>query len=246
VCCQVGFRICSAIHGLHQAGIVHGDIKPRNIVRDGVNFWKLIDLDMAFRWRCVSCPIHYTLRPNVPSLALLSRRCNIVTLLCSQVGSLDGAGQPRQVSAESVSSQDLPGFIDKRFALAPRDKCLASTAYQCPEIIAYARASDEDEHGALQVAENQLATPLRIDIWSFAVTLYEIATGLSLFEHQCVTAARPTRRPCLHVVSDAPKCTALTQCDAAFRYDRATEESEDKLMTWTGLSHAHIKTIEAM
>ena len=39
----------TAIANLHQDGIIHSDITPRNIVRTAANSWKLIDLDKAFR-----------------------------------------------------------------------------------------------------------------------------------------------------------------------------------------------------
>lgn len=45
------FRIGKAIHGLHFDVVVHGDVKPRNIVREGGSDFKMIDLDMAFSVR---------------------------------------------------------------------------------------------------------------------------------------------------------------------------------------------------
>ena len=39
-------RLAEALIALHSAGVVHGDVKPRNIMRVGAHF-KLIDFDAA-------------------------------------------------------------------------------------------------------------------------------------------------------------------------------------------------------
>lgn len=128
---QVGFRIASAIHGLHLAGVVHGDIKPRNIVRSQGNEFRVIDLDMSFSVR------------------------------------LPAEGQDR---SKTVS-----------YDLASPKRIRNSSAYCCPELFRQVTSSEQNGLASIQEV---LQSPYRIDVWSFGVTLFEIATGLALFECQ--------------------------------------------------------------
>ena len=53
-CADILAQVANAITTLHQCGVVHGDVKPRNVVRiNGV--WKLIDMDAA---TAVGAPIN--------------------------------------------------------------------------------------------------------------------------------------------------------------------------------------------
>lgn len=103
-------------------------------------------------------------------------------------------GAPGQQSSFSVRSGDSDLFemisIDgPRLNLASPDKVWGSSAYQCPELLAYAQAAQSND--ALLAVDELLSTAFRIDFWSFGATLYEIATGLPLFEHQCATLLPP-------------------------------------------------------
>jgi serine/threonine protein kinase len=153
---QVGFRIGTAINGLHSVGVVHGDIKPRNVVREGANDWKLIDLDMSFNWG-------RRVRKHDSKSAIV----------------FTGDTPPSPTPSEI---EDTP----KHFNLATRDKIRASTAYSCPELVRYVEhpPARHDPTGGQEAVEDALNTACRIDIWSFGVLMYEVATGLTLFEHQ--------------------------------------------------------------
>ena len=153
---QVGFRIGTAINGLHSVGVVHGDIKPRNVVREGANDWKLIDLDMSFNWG-------HGMRKHESNSALV----------------FNGETAP---SPTPSMEEEAPTHFD----LASRDKILASTAYSCPELVRYVEhpPAQHDPSGGQQAVEDALNTACRIDIWSFGVLMFEVATGLALFEHQ--------------------------------------------------------------
>lgn len=48
-------QIGNAINALHRDGIIHGDVKPRNVVRMDENQFMLIDLDMAIRGSDADC-----------------------------------------------------------------------------------------------------------------------------------------------------------------------------------------------
>ena len=43
------YQVAQALHHLHQRGVLHGDVKPLNIVRTSTRVYKLIDLDAAAR-----------------------------------------------------------------------------------------------------------------------------------------------------------------------------------------------------
>jgi serine/threonine protein kinase len=143
LCCrvlQVALRIATAIHGVHLVGVVHGDVKPRNIVRSGSNDFRLIDLDMSF------------------AVQIMATTAN---------------------SPSDHASGQVPSA--RTFDLAPKGKIRASSAYCCPELIRYVASESER---ARETTEAALGSPFRIDVWSFGATLYEIATGLALFENQ--------------------------------------------------------------
>ena len=157
---QVGFRIGTAIQGLHSVGVVHGDIKPRNVVREGANDWKLIDLDMSFNWG------RPQISPQNSSSSLVFKDAKPV----------------KPASPTPSEENELPMHFD----LASREKIRGSTAYSCPELVRYVEQppSRNDPTSGRLAVEEALATAFRIDIWSFGVLLYEVATGLALFEHQ--------------------------------------------------------------
>jgi len=157
---QVGSRICAAIHGLHQMGVVHGDLKPRNIVREGANTWKLIDLDMSFPWR------------------------REMAIGPGRVSSHRDHANNSQLGCAGSRSSTTPLPVTEHFDLASTVKLKRSTAYQCPELLSYAYAAVDELDQAATDVEKCLATPLRIDIWSFGAIMYEIASGLPLCENQ--------------------------------------------------------------
>jgi len=120
---QAATKVARAIKSLHSAGLVHGDVKPKNIVRFGRDL-RLIDFDMTFRL------------------------------------------------AES-------GVVPH----ADKTKLSGSTAYAAPELIQW-MVSQDDAGWTLQTSPTEnLSTPGGVDTWSFAVTLYEMATSVPLFEH---------------------------------------------------------------
>ncbi|KAK3243426.1 hypothetical protein CYMTET_42920 [Cymbomonas tetramitiformis] len=68
--------IFTALAFMHKKGIVHGDVKPANVVRIG-DVWKVIDLANAQRVDRSPSSMHYTLRyaaPEVVNLAMQGKR----------------------------------------------------------------------------------------------------------------------------------------------------------------------------
>ena len=67
---------------------------------------------------------------------------------------------------------------------ADKTKLSGSTAYASPELIRWMHG--QEQAGWPVSAESllaELSTPFAVDLWSLAVTLYEMVTGVSLFTH---------------------------------------------------------------
>jgi hypothetical protein len=122
-------KIAVAIDNLHQAGIAHSDIKPRNIVRTKGGAFRLIDFDMAF---CTAAAV---------------------------AGGGGGAGL-------------LPA------AHASASKIRRSNAFAAPELVRWAEAAAAVPSAAALAVPH----PVRLDIFSFGVTLYTMVAGAPLFE----------------------------------------------------------------
>jgi serine/threonine protein kinase len=122
-------KILNMIQELHKAGVVHGDVKPKNVVRVDRTLM-LIDLDMSIK-----------------------------------VGSLEPV------------------------AHADKEKFSGSTAYASPELHRwmaqniYLQSLDDTYAGDESSPLDKLVTPYQIDLWSFAVTMYEMASGSPLFQN---------------------------------------------------------------
>lgn len=121
---QSSRKVLNLIQDLHSEGIVHGDVKPKNIVRVD-RALMLIDLDMSI-----------TVESSAPA------------------------------------------------AHADPEKFGGSTAYAAPELHQWMAEQRgwgfvSDGGGPL----DKLASPQQVDLWGFAVTLYEMATGSPLFQN---------------------------------------------------------------
>ena len=120
---QSSRKVLDLIQVLHNAGVVHGDVKPKNLVRVTRKI-RLIDLDMAF----------------------------------------------------VVASGVLPAHADP-------EKFDGSTAYAAPEIHKWMARTSAGSKTETESPLDMLETPHQVDLWSFGVTLYEMVTGLPLFQN---------------------------------------------------------------
>jgi hypothetical protein len=108
-----------------KVGIVHADIKPRNIIRIDRDL-RLFDLDSAIR------------------------------------AETNGAHD-----AQPITLSKLGG----------------STAYAAPELIRWLATPERKPNRFHALPLNMFKTPQQIDLWSFGVSLYEMAVGSPLLQH---------------------------------------------------------------
>lgn len=131
---QSGRKVLNLIQNLHNKGVVHGDVKPKNVVRVD-RALMLIDLDMAI----------------------------------------------------TIGSSDPPAHANK-------EKFSGSTAYAAPELHRWMSEHEATvDAGTFDGSSpvDTLSSPQQIDLWSFAVTLYEMATGSPLFQNSYDRATAP-------------------------------------------------------
>jgi serine/threonine protein kinase len=127
---QSSRKVLNLIQDLHNSGVVHGDVKPKNVVRVDRTLM-LIDLDMSI----------------------------------------------------TVGSSEPPAHSNP-------EKFSGSTAYAAPELHQW--MAEQEANGFVDDGSSpldKLAAPQQIDLWSFAVTLYEMATGSPLFQNSYDRAA---------------------------------------------------------
>lgn len=129
-------KIARGLEALHQIHVVHGDVKPRNIVRSNEGAFKLIDFDMAFR-------------------------------------------VDKNLAALSIKYSDYHAIADK---------LVSTSAYVSPELVSWS-----DSIIASQPQERPDSPPpipittakhgFKVDIWSYGVLLFELATGTPLLKN---------------------------------------------------------------
>jgi len=120
---RAGKNLLELIDSLHKVGVVHGDVKPKNVVRVDREL-RLIDLDMAVTQGSALMPAH----------------------------------------ADPI-------------------KLGGSTAYAAPELLRWISSHPDGRFEGADSPFCNLKCTEQVDLWSFGVTMYEMATGAALFNN---------------------------------------------------------------
>ena len=157
---RLGAQLACAIKELHDCGVVHGDVTPFNIARYGKDL-AILDFDMGF---------------NVSKFASTSTSATSTSATSTAVAS-EKPGGPRYTDIARVET---------------------NTAYSAPEVVRWMentklrRALNEGPMASKQTdappPTDNLKSPMQIDLWSFGLVLYEIASGRAMFDHVLGTA----------------------------------------------------------
>jgi serine/threonine protein kinase len=170
---EISTKFLNLIDALHEHGVIHGDIKPKNIVRMADGNIKLIDLNMAIIGG-ESGPISHqdpeklckTTAYAAPDLyqwmvkhkpAMDAANAAAIIRRAASHSAHDGAGGNAGGEVEAVVHNDTSTVVNEATVVV------------------------DTVGGTSPLAE--LATPQQIDLWAFAATLYEMATGSAVFEN---------------------------------------------------------------
>jgi serine/threonine protein kinase len=161
-------QLAQAVQHLHNNGIIHGDIKPRNAVRID-DFWKLIDLEGG---AAVGSPVGlkqstgYSTPPELARIVFrpVTNRENLIF----QIANLET--ELRMIQSNSGSNQQAIVLIQKQVELRHLEL----------------KHVDELERNGMNTVERRYQRWLdkaepTFDIWGFGVTLYLLSTGQELF-----------------------------------------------------------------
>ena len=152
---KIAFDVAKALGHMHEQGFVHGDIKPRNVVRVGES-WKLIDLDASVKIG-VEIGRKYSTGYAPPEF--------IQQLVLDQVNSEGSETIEHKIARcqESLKTHLANGDFDAVHDLSIRLKALKTA---------------NDENG---ISKQALLAHPSFDLWSFGVLLFELFTGTDLF-----------------------------------------------------------------
>ena len=161
-------QLARAVQHLHQNGIIHGDVKPRNAVRID-DFWKLIDLDGG---AAIGHPVglkQSTGYSTPPELArILFRPVTSRENLIFQITNLET--ELRMIQSNSGNNQQAITLIQRQIELRHLEL----------------KHVDELERNGMDTVERRYQRWLdraepTFDIWGYGVMLYLLCTGQELF-----------------------------------------------------------------
>jgi len=224
---RVANKIGACIAQLHESGICHGDIKPRNVVRSaGTRAFRLIDFDMSY------APAGNSQLPQLHPTAekINSTSAFAAPELLRWSNAALGAPNPRTVGDRvRVRGYNCAGTLQY---VGPHQQSRGSRVgveldrplgKNDGTVSGFRYFTCAPGHGLLTLPDKVSVdtahthtfgpvTSVKLDVWSFAVTLYEMATGVSLFPNA---------------------------------YDRGTPDAIARLLQWDGLRPEEEQLLEA-
>eukprot|EP00041_Stephanoeca_diplocostata_P036739 m.1352541 g.1352541 ORF g.1352541 m.1352541 type:complete len:2329 (-) comp24925_c2_seq3:262-7248(-) len=184
--------VATCLLRIHQDGMVHGDVKPRNVVRVGEGHeMRLIDFDMSFHIGMAETDAmsrpgavrRFSSSPTMEAPEQIGATHNTSLRVC-RTDTSDCEYLLSSISNSELQQNDCGS--DKTLALhASRRKLIASDAYASPEAARWLLETDDSRGGA--ASSNKIIDMLecseRVDLWSFGVLAFELFTGIPLFDN---------------------------------------------------------------
>jgi serine/threonine protein kinase len=240
---RVALQLVQSMARVHAAGMAHGDIKPRNVVRAGARYG-FVDFDMAFTLDRVDAVTTVTdSRAGPPTRdagSSTSTRTNTCTSTSTSGSGCGTAAASASAAPDALAQAVVVGSVGG--PVADVDKLWKSSAYCCPEVWRAAEATVRPScnrspsrrrarsgSGAAAAAAAAAATTTRaagvalagcglsslaqIDLWALGTTIFELFAG----------------RPLIPSV-----------------YDQVDEKGADELRGWAGLSAENRRALRAL
>ena len=189
--------VAMCLYNMHCAGIIHGDVKPRNIVQMSNGAWALIDLD-------ASVVVGHVLGMKASTAyaapeTICYGETNISDIFATETkinraGDMqDASSQPGLPIAESQQNQ-MSLLLAEVAKLRAQNAALRTKLGLSPSPTPEHTASNSDT--LQEFTQPPVHVPPQgascIDVWSLGATMFELMAGQSLLEKTVYDHARPS------------------------------------------------------